>query len=158
MHQAALDAGVSTKLENPPSPPVLDNEQTTNPAGLPTVLEEDLVSPLLAANQYELVPECRTCYETFREWSELAEHLTKQPDHKKSFVKKHFNKLHREAVRDSDYLDQRCPMCARPFMFPKHLRGHQAHSHHLSPDRLPKYREDNNRHFKRRTDLEAWPR
>ena len=118
-HGAAVNTAVSTQLIHTNPSPLdedcdINKDQNSNTADVPTVLEKDMITPLLTANKYELVPECRTCYETFREWSELAAHLTKQPKHKKSFVKKPFNKLHPAAVREASGLPMRCNIVPDP--------------------------------------------
>jgi len=46
---------------------------------IPDILEEDQPIPREPKTFYQFVPECRTCYELFREWEELTAHLNASP-------------------------------------------------------------------------------
>jgi hypothetical protein len=83
------------------------------------ILERDLPHPKEAKQLYQLTPECRTCYETFRKCSGLATHLQQKPWHQRRFCRKKYNVL-QPGVKHG-WEPRRCPTCARSYVSEKYL-------------------------------------
>ena len=86
-----------------PPPPTLPHTVLVKPEADPETANHGIVKtsnrilyPPSQNTPYSLLPECRKCYATFRDQSNLTTHLTIQhPNHRVAFVKKAYNELNK---------------------------------------------------------------
>jgi hypothetical protein len=101
--------------------------------GIPKYIHED------PDKEWELLPECRKCYETFDCIENLHAHLKRRPKHKIEFTRKTYNVLDRRARHDGA---RKCWTCAASVGNLLQVERHNEKTGHARRGMIPRWRQE----------------
>jgi len=89
---------------------------------------------------WELLPECRKCYQVFDSSENLHAHLEASPKHRIPFQRKTYNTLDRRAAHGGPH---KCWTCAASFGNLRQADDHNKKTGHARRGMIPRWRQDN---------------
>lgn len=89
--------------------------------------------------EWELLPECRKCYQIFDSRGDLDAHLELRPKDRMPFVRKTYNMLHPRARHEGD---RKCLTCAAGFSYLDQVDEDFAKTGHARNGMIPRWKQD----------------
>lgn len=102
--------------------------------------------------EWELLPECRKCYQVFKTREELLGHLERKPSHRIPFARKTYNTLHPRAEHGGD---RKCFTCGKTYHLHEKMHEHNVKEDHLRGAMIPRWKQDNHWFDRRHSNRKA---